>query len=230
MSNYLIQGETLTGIADAIRAKSGSSDAIKVSDFATQIEEIEGSGGGGAEEVETSVALDFSGGDMEVTPNDGEAFSKVSIPKPSTLVAENIAEGIDIAGIVGTLASGGSIKVASGMIEGNDYSSTYTLAHNLGVIPDIFYFATNDGTSNGYIVSGFGVSSAFSNLYGITYNTSFYCSSNLVLPRSNLSYLIDSTSTWSIINNANEQTINIKAASTRKLPSEINWIAIGGLT
>lgn len=63
--------------------------------------------GGGAEEVETSVALDFSGGDMEVTPNEGEAFSKVTIPQPETLVAENIAEGVTVAGIEGTHSGGG---------------------------------------------------------------------------------------------------------------------------
>lgn len=60
--------------------------------------------------VETSVDLDFSAGDMEVTPNEGEAFSKVTIPQPDTLVAGNIAEGVTVAGILGTLASGGSFN------------------------------------------------------------------------------------------------------------------------
>ena len=59
------------------------------------------------ETVETEVALDFSNGDMEVIPEDDKAFSKVDILKPENLVPENIAEGVDIAGIVGTLAVGG---------------------------------------------------------------------------------------------------------------------------
>lgn len=44
MSEYIIQSETLTGIADAIRAKTGSSDPIQVSDMATQISSITGGG------------------------------------------------------------------------------------------------------------------------------------------------------------------------------------------
>ena len=45
MSEYLIKGDTLTGIADAIRSKTGTSDSIVVSDMATLIESIEGGGG-----------------------------------------------------------------------------------------------------------------------------------------------------------------------------------------
>lgn len=56
--------------------------------------------------VETEVALDFSAGAMEVTPDAGKMFSKVMIPLPENLKPENIAEDVDIAGIVGTLAGG----------------------------------------------------------------------------------------------------------------------------
>lgn len=45
MAEYLIQDTTLTGIADAIRSKTGSTDAIKVSDMAGQIEGITTGGG-----------------------------------------------------------------------------------------------------------------------------------------------------------------------------------------
>lgn len=45
MAEYLIQDTTLTGIADAIRAKTGSTDAIKVSDMASKIEGISVGGG-----------------------------------------------------------------------------------------------------------------------------------------------------------------------------------------
>ena len=44
MSNYLIKGETLTSIADAIRAKTGSTEAIAVGDMASSIEGIESGG------------------------------------------------------------------------------------------------------------------------------------------------------------------------------------------
>lgn len=45
MSEYLIQEETLTGIADAIRVKTGGTASIPVSDMAGQIEGIETGGG-----------------------------------------------------------------------------------------------------------------------------------------------------------------------------------------
>lgn len=57
--------------------------------------------------VEKTIDPDFSAGDMEVIPEDGQVFSKVGISKPTNLLPGNIAEGVDIAGIVGTLASGG---------------------------------------------------------------------------------------------------------------------------
>jgi hypothetical protein len=47
MAKYLINDTTLQSIADAIRAKKGTSGSITVSDFANQISSIEGGGGGG---------------------------------------------------------------------------------------------------------------------------------------------------------------------------------------
>lgn len=102
-----------------------------------------------AETEEVTVELDFSDGDMEVTPTADKTFSKVSIPVPETLIPENIAEGVNIAGIIGALAAGGggggNVKVATGYIRGGG-----TVTHNLGVIPDIIvailtYRATTSG-------------------------------------------------------------------------------------
>ena len=45
MAEYLIQGETLTGIADAIREKTGGTDPVAVSDMAGKIAEIKAGGG-----------------------------------------------------------------------------------------------------------------------------------------------------------------------------------------
>lgn len=59
------------------------------------------------EQVTTTIDLDFANGDMEVTPEDGQAFSKVTIPPPANLVPGNIAKDVDIAGVVGTLETGG---------------------------------------------------------------------------------------------------------------------------
>lgn len=58
-------------------------------------------------EVEKSVDLDFSNGNMIVVPEGDDVFSKVEIQKPENLIPDNIAEGVDIAGIIGTLVAGG---------------------------------------------------------------------------------------------------------------------------
>ena len=46
MAEYLIQGETLKGIADAIRGKTGGTDPIAILDMAAQIDGIQAGGGG----------------------------------------------------------------------------------------------------------------------------------------------------------------------------------------
>ena len=76
---------------------------------------------------EKTIAPDFSGGDMEVTPGEGAMFSKVTVQQPETLIPENIAEGVDIAGIIGTLAAGGidlPFHIWSKTITGVDLTST----------------------------------------------------------------------------------------------------------
>ena len=57
MSKYVIDSSTLTSIADAVRAKTGSTATIKVSDIPTEISKI--SGGGGTEIP--SELLNYSG-------------------------------------------------------------------------------------------------------------------------------------------------------------------------
>lgn len=50
----------------------------------------------------TTVAPDFSEGDMVVTPEDGILLTEVTIQKPENLLPENILKDVDIAGVVGT--------------------------------------------------------------------------------------------------------------------------------
>ena len=52
--------------------------------------------------VEKTIDLDFSAGNMEVTPENGTVFGKVVIRQPATLIPDNIAFDVNIAGIVGT--------------------------------------------------------------------------------------------------------------------------------
>ena len=63
MGQYIINGETLTAIADSIRAKTGSSDPIQVSEMAGQIEAITGGGGGGSVDGYCTVTF-MNGGEV----------------------------------------------------------------------------------------------------------------------------------------------------------------------
>ena len=69
MSEYLIQSETLTSIADAIRSKTGESGEIKLTDFSTKIQNIT-SGGSGVGKL---------GGTLVVVKNDETYYPNQSI-------------------------------------------------------------------------------------------------------------------------------------------------------
>lgn len=105
MSEYLIQGETLTNIANAIREKKESAEPILVSSFADEIASIE-TGGGGLPSQEKTVELALAGGDQVVLPDTDFSLSKVTIVKPETLKASNIKFGVSIAGVDGALVTG----------------------------------------------------------------------------------------------------------------------------
>lgn len=87
MSEYRIQDTTLTGIADAIRSKTGSAATILVSEMANEIESIP-TGGGGDEERNKTVQRDLGFIDLEndsrVTLPNGLAWTKSSTYKFGT--------------------------------------------------------------------------------------------------------------------------------------------------
>lgn len=105
MSEYLIQGETLTNIANAIREKKESAEPILVSSFADEIASIE-TGGGGLPSQEKTVELFLPYGNQIVWPDAGFSLSEVTIVKPETLKASNIKYGVSIAGVAGSLVTG----------------------------------------------------------------------------------------------------------------------------
>lgn len=185
----------------------------------------------GAEAEEVAVDLDFSEGDMVIAPEEDKVFSTVKIPKPDTLTPENIAKGVDIAGIIGTMAAGGggSGKVAYGFLTPT-VSTPNTITHDLGVVPDIIfvYFATSvTGTRNTARVLH-GVSTAFGNKNGVTNSNQI-----LTLPWSgwNLAETFYGTyvdSRTSGLGNANETQFTINAALATGY--KYLWVAIGGLT
>lgn len=61
-----------------------------------------------AEDITVASAdVNFAEGEMVISAPDGKMVQNVTVKSPANLLPENIAEGIDIAGVVGTLASGG---------------------------------------------------------------------------------------------------------------------------
>lgn len=89
------QGQTVTD-SDSFRSYA---DKIKAIDKPTLITDAE-------------LELDFSSGDMPISAPDGYAFTGGTIKKPETLVPENIAKDVEVAGIVGTHEGGGGGTVA----------------------------------------------------------------------------------------------------------------------
>ena len=73
------------------------------------------------EAIAKRIALDFSNGDMIVEDED-KLFSTVKIYKPETLIPENIAKDVEIAGVVGIHESGGLIDYVN-----DEYECTNTV-------------------------------------------------------------------------------------------------------
>lgn len=191
--------------------------------------------------VGRTVELDFSGGDMTITPEEGQVFSTILIPKPPNLIPGNIPKDLDIAGIIGTMAAGGkdNVRVASGT-----FTSPYvgTITHGLGVVPDFALVACiSSSISRGNAVVAFGFSEAF-----ITQNPAvparwmtYHRSDNVVSAYAATTPITGSTQgTFSApvaIGNATETTFDYggkdHAGNTIRFSSDEKiWIAIGGLT
>ena len=227
--DYKIKEETLSGIADAIRNKSGKAGAILTADFAENINGIDTS----KPEEKANVALDFSGGDMTVAPGTGKVFSEVSIPKPENLISENIAEGIDIAGVIGALPPG--LNLVYKYVKFTGTGNIQTVTHDLGVVPDIAILECKIGPNNfkNWLMHAYGFSAAFRTLVGginvaINY---FYTNSSGVYAMGSNPTGIDNTSSSFILNNANKSTIVIGNSSYKPYNTHsYGLLVIGGLT
>ena len=180
------------------------------------------------EGVETTVELNFSGGPMEVVPAAGQAFSKVTIPVPAGLAPENIPEGLDVAGIIGTMVagSGGSVKIAYGTVVGaNNYP---VVTHALGVKPDIILGGAemdNMPTGTFKLLFACGWSNELAEMMGTTLK-GWYCRHE-----SSSTRVSGTTSEFGILTPANETTFQFGNGSQKLDSGKIyRWIAIGGLT
>lgn len=111
------------------------------------------------------IELNLSNGNQTVLAPEGYGVKSAIITKPETLIPENIAEGVTIAGVEGTLVSGGSgsskpLKVTWGSFDPADVGTgMLTIPHKLGVVPDMVsiqytYCPTFNSWQDGSIIGG----------------------------------------------------------------------------
>lgn len=178
---------------------------------------------------EQTVPLAMADGDMVIEPSAlGKVLSKVVIQKPETLLPENIAEGIDISGIIGTFKGVG--KIASGKVNYNSITSgEMTISHNLGVVPDVVFIGVT-AHAPGYVWFGAGISQALQNKIGNKFNYYAYANSASGDAFSSTS-AIDKTTTGPGIHSTTETEFRF-GNDTYPLCNlyDYPWIAIGGLT
>lgn len=185
---------------------------------------------GTGEVEERIVDLDMAAGDQVVLPTTEDInMSKVTIKKPDTLIPENIAEGVDIAGIIGTLAASSSnVKIATGTFTTQSYWNPVTVTHGMGVIPDVIIVMRKLGTTmRTTIMSEIGISSAFKKTMGFNHggtlssgSTAFYNNQGTIEYSMKNSFIFGATSTIFKIGNYTVQ----------EATGAYFWIAIAGLT
>ena len=191
------------------------------------------------------ITLDFTNGDQTITAADGTVVKSAVVQKPDTLIPENIAEGVNIAGIVGTLVAGGAdVKMAFGTFAGT--GGVVTVEHGLGVVPDILFVGVqkiSTDTKSASIKTAFGVSEALQTALGTTWaHTSLrahYAGSNsnykLSFARKlNAGSTLDGTGVLNDIH-ADASTFRVGVTETSDsfqtdAQASYDWVAIGGLT
>lgn len=76
MAEYLVQDTTLTAIADAVRAKKGTTEPIALTDFATEIESIQ-SGGSASNKLALVVGKQSANNPYDIIASDLEGVTEI---------------------------------------------------------------------------------------------------------------------------------------------------------
>jgi len=124
--------------------------------------------------------------------------------------------------------AGGSIKVAGGAYTPPASSTTHTIEHNLGVVPDLIVAWTYSLTNSGY-KAFIGVSEKAAELFGITEKKviAYGTGGNYIC-----TYIDDKgvERTNAIISSVTENTFTIGVSAAAVKTTKYNWFVMGGLS
>lgn len=115
MGKVLIEESTLTAIGDSIRGKTGKTAKIPPLNMPSEISSIQTNTAPNLQ----AKTITPKASSQTVKPDSGyDGLSQVTVSGDADLKAANIAKGVNIFGVTGTLESGG--KVASGSFTGKN--------------------------------------------------------------------------------------------------------------
>ena len=160
----------LTGVADAIRAKKGTTALINPQNFESEIASIDTQ----KPTQEKTVDLAMASGNQVVTPDSGKTLSKVVVKKPATMLPENIKKDVNIGGVTGTLESGGGeLNIAYGNTAPEDTSKLWIKSEEPNNISfpilwnpeQIVEGITDTGTTLPRVANGIGTAAVGTKIY-----------------------------------------------------------------
>lgn len=176
------------------------------------------------------VGLDFSNGNQSIVAPDGYVVKSAVIEQPENLIPENIAEGVNIAGIIGALAGGSNVKLAAGTFTGND--STVTIEHGFGSTPDVFVASKGvktEATDNYRLENCVVLSAALKTALNLDWRCFYILSKKYNSSYSQISLSVSGSTT--MVGSMDGTKITVANTS---YPTEngktYRWLAIGGLT
>ena len=151
MDKYVINESSITGIADAIRNKTNSDDAMSPAEMTVKIMSIKVHEG---DPVIEGVTITPTGEEIvKVPPNGVDGFGVVTVEGDPNLSPENIKEGVTIYGVEGTVVEGvdtfDATAVAADIMEGASAYVNGELVVGTHVCPEEPILSSVIATPNG---------------------------------------------------------------------------------
>lgn len=138
----------LTATANAIRTKTGSSAQLNWNETTGFADDV-----GGIDISSQSKTVTPTAGSQTVIPDNGYKYlSQVTVAGDADLVAGNIAEGVSIFGVAGTLAAGS--KVVTGTVTLSSNALQTATVDGLGFTPSRVIIIGTGDSSSFYSTSG----------------------------------------------------------------------------